>query len=67
MVSLTLALRYVTSASRYQSRSTMHIRGLILRNSTELAEAVPVTKLGVGLHLSFTFRVKVTDIVFKSK
>ena len=32
----------VTSASRYQSRSSMYIRGLIPRNSTELAEAVPI-------------------------
>ena len=32
----------VTSASRYQSRSLMYIQGLIPRNSTELAEAVPI-------------------------
>ena len=32
----------VTSTSRYQSRSSMYIRGLIPRNSTELAEAVPI-------------------------
>ena len=31
----------VTSASRYQSRFSMYIRGLIPRNSTELVEAVP--------------------------
>ena len=31
-----------TSASSYQSRSSMHIQGLIPRNSTELAEAVPI-------------------------
>ena len=31
----------VTSASRYQSKSSMYIRGLIPGNSTELAEAVP--------------------------
>ena len=30
------------SASRYQNRSSMHIRGLIPRNSMELAEAVPI-------------------------
>ena len=36
------ASRYVTSASRYQSRSSMHIRALIPRDSTELAEAVPI-------------------------
>ena len=43
MVSMTSASLYVTSASRYQSRSSMYIRGLIPRNSTELAEAVPIT------------------------
>ena len=41
MVSVALAFRYLTSASCYQSRSTMYIRGLIPRNFTELAEAVP--------------------------
>ena len=42
MVSITSALRYVTSAPRYQSRSSMYIRGLILWNSTKLADAVPI-------------------------
>ena len=42
MVSATPASRYVTSSSRYQSRSSMYIRGLIPRISTELAEAVPI-------------------------
>ena len=46
MVSLTSASRYITSALRYhprcQSRSSMYIRGLIPRNSAELAEAVPI-------------------------
>ena len=42
MVSVTLALRKATSASRFQSRSSMYIRGLIPRNSTELAEAFPI-------------------------
>ena len=32
MVAVTSVLRYVTSASRYQSRSSMYIRGLIPRN-----------------------------------
>ena len=32
----------VTPASRYQSRSSMYIRGLIPRNFAELAEAVPI-------------------------
>ena len=47
MVSVTSASRYITSAScyhlRYQSRSSMYIRGLIPRNFAELAEAVPIT------------------------
>ena len=38
MVSVTSASRYVTSASRYQSRFSIDIRGLIPRNSTELAD-----------------------------
>ena len=42
MVSVTQASRFVKSASRYQSTSSMYIRGLIPRNSTELAEAVPI-------------------------
>ena len=42
MVSMTSASRYVTSPSRYQSRSSMYIRGLIPRNYTELAEAVSI-------------------------
>ena len=44
MVSVTSASRYKTSASRYyqryQSRSSMYIRGLILWNFVELAEGV---------------------------
>ena len=44
MVSVTSASCYITSASRYhpryQSRSSMYIRGLISRNFVELAEAV---------------------------
>ena len=42
MAYVTLASRYVPSASRYQSGSSVYIRGLIPRNSTECAEAVPV-------------------------
>ena len=46
MVSVTLASRYITPASRYnsryQSRSTMYIRGLIPRNSVELADSEAV-------------------------
>ena len=39
MVSVTSASRY---NPRYQSRSSMNICGLIPRNVTELAEAVPI-------------------------
>ena len=42
MVYMTSASRYVTSASCYQSRSSVHIRGMIPRRSMELAEAVPI-------------------------
>ena len=45
MVSVTSASRYITSTSRYhpryQSRSSMYIRGLIPRNFAEMAEVVP--------------------------
>ena len=44
IVSVTSASRYVTSTSRYQSRSSMYNRGLIPRNSTELAESVPIDR-----------------------
>ena len=46
MVSVISALRYITSVSRnhqrYQSRSSIYIRGLIPWNFAELAEAVPI-------------------------
>ena len=46
MAYVTSALRYVASASRYhsryQSRSSMYIRGLIPQNFADLAEAVPI-------------------------
>ena len=46
MISVTSASRYITSASRYHSRyqsgSSMYIRGLIPRNFAELVEAVPI-------------------------
>ena len=46
MVSVTSAARYITSASsyhpRYQSKSSMYIRCLILRNLAELVEAVSI-------------------------
>ena len=41
-VSVTSASSFVTPASRYQSRFSMNIQVLNLRNSTELAEAVPI-------------------------
>ena len=40
MVSVTPASRY---HPRYQSRSSMYIRGMVPRNFAELAEAVPIT------------------------
>ena len=49
MVSATSASRYIMSTfschPRYQSRSSMYIRGLILRNFAELTEAVPIEKV----------------------
>ena len=46
MVSVALASRYIMSAlryhPRYQSKSSMYIRGLGSRNFAELAEAVPI-------------------------
>ena len=46
MVSVTSALHFITSASRYhtryQSRFSMNIRGLIPKNPAELAKAVPI-------------------------
>ena len=47
MVVVKSVSRYVTSASRYQSRSSMYVRGLIPRNSTELAKAVPIDRIHV--------------------
>ena len=53
MVYLMSASRYITSATRYhpryQSRSSMYIRGLIPRNFAELAEAVPIDVTGLGV------------------
>ena len=52
MVSVASASRNITSAScyhpRYQSRSSMYIRGLIPRNFAELADAVPISMVGVS-------------------
>ena len=48
MVSVTSASRYLTSTSRYQSRPSMYIRGLIPRNSMELAEAFQIEILSSG-------------------
>ena len=41
----------VMSASRYQRRSSMYIRGLI---STEFAEVVPIDPFGFGLQVSLS-------------
>ena len=52
MVSVTPLSRYIRSATyfhpRYQSRSSMYIRCLILLNFAELAEAVPIGFLATG-------------------
>ena len=51
MVSVTSASGNITSASRYhprfQSRTSLYIRGLIPRNFAELAEAVPIGELQI--------------------
>ena len=39
---MTSLSRHEKSASCYQSRSSMYIRGVFPRNSKELAEAVPI-------------------------
>ena len=52
MVSVTSASRYVSAASRYLSNSSMYIRGVIVRNSTELDEAVPIN-VCVWYHVSY--------------
>ena len=50
LVSVTSASSYIATASRYQpryqSRSSMYIRGLLPRNFAELAEAVPIEFIG---------------------
>ena len=45
MVFVTSSSHYVASASRYESRSSIFTRGLIPRNSTELAEVVPIAQI----------------------
>ena len=56
MASVTLASCYITSASRYhlryQSRSSMYIRGLIPRYFAELAEAVPIDSICAKAHIN---------------
>ena len=53
MVFVTSASHYLMPASRhhprYQSKSSMYIRGLIPRNFAELAEAVPIAYLPYSL------------------
>ena len=53
MVSVASASRYVTSASRYQSRSMIFIRGLGPRKSTELAETVPIAANAMANYVAF--------------
>ena len=48
MVSVTSESCYVTPTSRYQSRPSMYIRGVIPQNSIEFAEAVPIEILSSG-------------------
>ena len=66
MVSMTSASRYIKAASRYhpryQSRSSMYIRGLIPRNFAELAEAVPI---GYDSWLSFVVVSSPFEMLFK--
>ena len=49
MVSVTSASRYITSESRYhpryQSRSSMYVRGLIPLNFAGLADEVPIVSI----------------------
>ena len=52
---------FLTSASRYQSRSSMYIRGLIPRNSTELADADPIGR-SFFLVLSMAFLIRAQSI-----
>ena len=51
MVSVTSASRNVTSASHYQTGSSMYIQGLIPQNSTALAEAVPIVIILCNLRI----------------
>ena len=52
MVSVTSASRYVTSASRYQKRPSMNIRG----DSTEFADAVPIERTTSPMNLVLNTR-----------
>ena len=54
---------YITSASRFQSRSSMYIRGLIPRNFAELTEAVPIVGGGVARVRSL-FCFAVLSVIF---
>ena len=65
------ALRYITSASRYhpryQSISSMYIRGLILRNFAELAEAFPIAAVVVPCEVGGNFPIHKNETCFKKK
>ena len=69
MVSVTTESRYVTSTSRYQSRSSMYIRGLITRNSMALAEAVSIEIISSGYKFTsvtniYTCTIKLQPNIF---
>ena len=61
MVSVTSASGNITSASRYhprfQSRTSLYIRGLIPRNFAELAEAVPIGELQIYIQVLIALQV----------
>ena len=72
MVSVTSSSRYITSASRYhpryQSRSSMYIRGRIPRNFAELAEVVPIGRMVVDeVRGTFFYVRRVVDLMKTAK
>ena len=70
---MTSASRYIMSAShyrpRYQSRSSMYIRGLIPRNFAELTESVPIAIVtaSVGFETEVKEMIKKTLGIFATK
>ena len=63
MVPVMLASHYVTSASQYQSTSSVYIRDLIPCYSTVLAEAVPMGIFSLIQGISHTFRFAFVKIL----